>query len=145
MKSKNINQAFYFLFRNLFSKCLISFKEIENDVIQLSFLSEEKRSDFCTTCISMNIFPYMKFWEMIDLCYIHMHVIFDMTNKSFIIIFFIKHFMTWNSVLSQWLTYVLLTSNWKFFFMMLPAVNPTNTEGMPTVLEPEENNNGWSP
>lgn len=72
------------------------------------------------------------------------YVIFEMIKKLFIIIYILTHY-DFKVYADWWLTYVLLTSNWKFFFIMLPAVNPTKTEGMPTSLEPEENNNDLSP
>ena len=46
-----------------------------------------------------------------------------------------------DDIILKWLSYVLLTSYWKLFFMMLPAVYPTNTEGMWTDLEVESETN----
>ena len=46
-----------------------------------------------------------------------------------------------DDIILKWLSYVLLTSYWKLFFMMLPAVYPTNTEGMWTDFEVESETN----
>lgn len=46
-----------------------------------------------------------------------------------------------DDIILKWLSYVLLPSYWKLFFMMLPAVYPTNTEGMWTDLEVESETN----